>query len=131
MLPWLLLFACAPKDAPPLAVLDLADRTDAPGPQPKDVTFDRAHLEPPAPQVRPDPPCPRLAPPLWSRVAEVTAVPVVVEGSWSPPAWFVMDAAVDSRAQGTVPGTRLCELAALPGVTSVEVVRTASPKEVR
>lgn len=120
MLPWLLLFACAPKEAPPLAVLDLADRTDG-GPT----------LPEPGPAREVAAPCPGLAPALWSRVADATPVPVVVEGSWSPPGWFVLDAAVDSRAQGRVPGTRLCELAALPGVTSVEVVRTASPKEVR
>ncbi len=75
-------------------------------------------------------PCPDLAPGLWRYVGEPELVTVVVLGSWTPPDWWAPDAQVDSRAQGRVPGSRLCTLAALPGVDAVEVARVAEVPEV-
>lgn len=113
-----LALACAPKDAPPLAVLDPAGRTDAP--PPRSPYGWKSPIEAP---------CPHLASSLWSRVGEPVPVQVVVVGSFAPPEWFVPEAAVETRTQGTVPGEQLCALATLPGVTAVEPPRLASPKE--
>lgn len=73
------------------------------------------------------PPCSGLEPRLWPQTTLAEPVLVVVDGSFVPPDWFTMSAEVDSLAQGTVAGTRLCELAALPGVIGVRPPMLAHP----
>ncbi|GDX81463.1 hypothetical protein LBMAG42_32740 [Deltaproteobacteria bacterium] len=85
-------------------------------------------LPPVTPSDKPTPPCSGLEPRLWPLVTSEAPVLIVVDGSFIPPDWLTMDAAVDSVAQGTVPGTRLCELAAIPGVIGVRPPMLAHPK---
>lgn len=85
-------------------------------------------LPPVTPSEKPTPPCSGLEPRLWPLVTSEAPVLIVVDGSFIPPDWLTMDAAVDSIAQGTVPGTRLCELADLPGVIGVRPPMFGHPK---
>lgn len=119
----------APATAAPAPV---EPTTAAPAPvEPAAVEAEAAApitLPPVVPSDKPTPPCSGLEPRLWSLVTSPEPVTIVVDGSFTPPDWLTMDAFVDSIAQAAVPGTRLCELAALPGVIGVRPPMFGHPK---